>query len=80
MPEEKKKHRTVGGLNTRTVRTRVTLTLPVDIDGVEHSGRMTRADAQRLVVDYLLDNPQVLRDNLKVTLRLGHQTETASDE
>lgn len=81
MPVEKKK-KTVGGLNTRTVRTRAKLSLPIDIDGVEYDGRMTKAEAQRLAVEFLLDNPQVLRDNLRVTLRLGLETEdgTASDD
>ena len=75
-----KKRRTVGGLSTRTVRTRVQMSLPVDIYDVAHEGRMTKAEASRLAIDYLLDNPQILRDNLRVTLRLGQETETASDE
>lgn len=65
------KKRTVGGLNTRTVRTRVTLSIPVDIDDVAFSGRVTKVEAERLAIDYLLNNPQILRDNLRVTLRLG---------
>jgi hypothetical protein len=65
------KIRTVGGLNTRTVRTRVTLSLAVDIGDVDFDGRMTKAEAERLAINYLLDNPQMLRDNLRVTLRLG---------
>jgi hypothetical protein len=78
MPEKKK--RTVGGLSTRAVRTRVRLAMSVDVDGVEHSGRMKRSDAERIVIDYLLDNPQLLRDNLRVTLRLGEQTEAEDGE
>jgi hypothetical protein len=67
------KKRTVGGLNTRTVRTRVTLSIPVDIDDVAFSGRVTNEIAERLAIDFLLDNPQILRDNLRVTLRLQNR-------
>lgn len=59
------------GLDTKLIRTRVKLSLPVDLDRpADAKGRMTRAEAERLVIDWLLENPTVLRDNLRVTFRL----------
>jgi hypothetical protein len=58
-------------LNTKTIRTRVRLSLPVDIDRpAGYVGKMRRVDAERLAIEWLLKNPTVLRDNLRVTLRL----------
>jgi hypothetical protein len=59
------------GLDTKLIRTRVKLSLPVDLDRpADVTGRMTRAQAERLVIEWLLENPTVLRDNLRVSFRL----------
>jgi hypothetical protein len=47
------------------------MSLAVDVDRpADKTGRMTRVEAERLVIEYLLENPQVLRDNLRVTFRI----------
>jgi hypothetical protein len=59
------------GLDTKTLRTRVKLSLPVDVDRpAGYVGKMKRVDAERLVIDWLIQNPEVLRENLRVTFRL----------
>ena len=63
-------------LNTKTIRTRVRLSLPVDIDRpAGYVGKMRRVDAERLAIEWLLKNPTVLRDNLRVTLRIERDGE-----
>jgi hypothetical protein len=63
-------------LNTKTIRTRVRLSLPVDIDRpAGYVGKMKRVDAERLAIEWLLKNPTVLRDNLRVTLRIERDGE-----
>jgi hypothetical protein len=63
-------------LNTKTIRTRVRLSLPVDIDRpAGYVGKMRRVDAERLAIEWLLENPTVLRDNLRVTLRIERDGE-----
>jgi hypothetical protein len=36
---------------------------------------MRRVDAERLAIEWLLKNPTVLRDNLRVTLRIERDGE-----
>ena len=63
-------------LNTKTIRTRVRLSLPVDIDRpAGYVGKMKRVDAERLAIEWLLKNPTVLRDNLRVSLRVEEDGE-----
>ena len=64
------------GLDTKLIRTRVHLSLPVDIDRpAGYVGKMKRVDAERLAIEWLLKNPTVLRDNLRVTLRIERDGE-----
>ena len=47
------------------------LSLPVDIDRpADYVGKMRRVDAERLAIEWLLKNPTVLRENLRVKLRV----------
>jgi hypothetical protein len=47
------------------------LSLPVDIDRpADYVGKMRRVDAERLAIEWLLENPTVLRENLRVKLRV----------
>lgn len=65
------------GLDTKLIRTRARLSLAVDLDRpADKTGRMTRAEAERLVIDWLLENPTVLRDNLRVSFRVEKDGES----
>lgn len=69
-------------LNTALVRLRADMTVHVDISPKLDGTRTTREEAKRLVVEYLVNNPTVLENNVKIKFR-GNEArygETASDE
>lgn len=69
-------------LNTALIRLRADMTVHVDVDPRPDGTRTTREEAKRLVVEYLVNNPTVLENNIKIKFRGSEARygETARDE